>query len=92
MKVPSICTFAVTFVAVGPTQCDAFLSLINMANPSINKYAEALENVLLKIHLDVGNVKGDSGTQRVGRRFGIDNLLLELHNKEAKYLVCHVKF
>ena len=83
MKIPAFCTLA---IVLGASPSDAFLNLINKVNPSINKFADAQENALLKIHLDIGNVNVDSDSQVRGNRLGIDGLLLELHgNQPANY-------
>ena len=78
MKV-SLISFATTIIA-SPSSCDAFLNILNQANPSLKKYADAQENVFLKIHLDVGNEavvkKGKVGI--TGNRLGIDGLMVEL--------------
>jgi hypothetical protein len=78
MRVSSL--FALTAIAT-PTACDGFLNLpfINQANPALTQYAEAQENALLKIHLDIGVVTGN--------RLGIDGIVVELHgNQDANYI------
>jgi len=75
-----ICTIGAT--AVAPSS--AFLSLINKVNPSLTKYAEAQEDAMLKIHLDIGQVEMKDGKPLItGNRLGIDNLLLQLRGKES---------
>ena len=59
------------------------LSIVNKVNPSLEKYAEAQEDALLKIRLDVGQVEmKDSKPLITGNRLGIDNLFLQLNGKE----------
>lgn len=86
MKIKIICSLAVIF---GSTPADAFagiLQLINKVNPSIKKFAEAQDNALLKIHLDIGKSDWDGNAQPIGNRLGVDGLLLEMHgNEDAKY-------
>ena len=55
MKV-SLISFAttITIIVAAPSSCAAFLNILNQANPSLTKYADAQENALLKIHLDIG--------------------------------------
>jgi len=60
------------------------LTTVNKVNPSLNKFAEAQEDALLKIHLDIGLVEMAGGNvQMKGNRLGIDNLLLQLRGKES---------
>ena len=72
------------------TPCAGFLNLpfINQANPALIKYAEAQENALLKIHLDIGQVAVQEGTPVItGNRLGIDGIVVELHgNQDANYI------
>ena len=80
--------FAVAAIA---TQCNGFLNLpfVNQANPSLTQYAEAQENALLKIRLDIGQVETTQNGSPVitGNRIGIDNIVVELHgNEDAKYI------
>ena len=61
----------------------AFLNLpfINKANPSLTTYAEAQEDLLLKIHLDIGEVqhkRHGQVTTPTGQRLGIDGLYVQL--------------
>jgi len=63
--------------------CNAFLNLpfINKANPALTTYAEAQEDILLKIHLDIGEVKQkrhNQVTTPTGQRLGIDGLYVQL--------------
>ena len=81
MKV-SLISFAttITIIVAAPSSCAAFLNILNQANPSLTKYADAQENALLKIHLDIGQEavvkKGDTIIN--GNRLGIDGLMVEL--------------
>lgn len=60
------------------TPCAGFtLPFTPKANPAVGKYADAQEDALLEIRLDVGQAEGD--------RLGVDGLLLELGNAEAAY-------
>ena len=79
MKV-SLISFATTIIIATPSSCDAFLNILNQANPSLKKYADAQENVFLKIHLDVGNeaVVKQGKVGITGNRLGIDGLMVEL--------------
>lgn len=54
-------------------------------NPSLTKYADAQEDILLKVRLDVGQVQMTDGNtpQITGNRIGIDNLLIELFGNES---------
>lgn len=78
--------------AIAAIPCDGFLNLpfINQANPALTQYAEAQENALLKIHLDIGLVdaqKGMSIPVFTGNRLGIDGMVVELHgNQKANYV------
>jgi hypothetical protein len=85
MRVPSLVA-----VAAIATPCDGFLNLpfINQANPALTQYAEAQENALLKIHLDIGQVTVQQGTLVItGNRLGIDGMVVELHgNQDANYI------
>ena len=57
---------------------------VNKVNPSLTKYAEAQEDALLKIRLDIGQVEMKDGNPQItGNRLGIDNLILQLHGKES---------
>ena len=47
-------------------------------NPSLNKYAEAQEDILLKVRLDVVQMTGGNRN-----RLGIDNMIIELFGKES---------
>jgi len=90
MKI-SFLSFAAAAIALQSPSVDGFLNLpfitINQANPAVTGYAEAQENALLKIHLDIGQVEKVRGKPVVtGNRMGIDGLLVELHgNEEANY-------
>lgn len=73
----SVATLAIS------TSCDAFLNLpfVNQANPALTKYAEAQENALLKIHLDIGHVDTKSKFNNpviTGTRLGVDGLVVEM--------------
>lgn len=85
MRVLSL--FALTAIA---TPCDGFLNLpfMNQANPALTQYAEAQENALLKIHLDIGQVAVQQGTTVItGNRLGIEGIVVELHgNLDANYI------
>jgi len=78
-------------VAAIVTQCNGFLNLpfVNQANPSLTQYAEAQENALLKIRLDIGQVETTQKGSPVitGNRIGIDGIVVELHgNQNANYI------
>jgi len=78
-------------VAAFVTQCNGFLNLpfVNQANPSLTQYAEAQENALLKIRLDIGQVETTQKGSPVitGNRIGIDGIVVELHgNQNANYI------
>ena len=71
------------FIATSSNYCNAFLNLpfINKANPALTTYAEAQEDVLLKIHLDIGEVhhkRHGQVTTPTGQRLGIDGLYVQL--------------
>eukprot|EP01083_Nonionella_stella_P223823 797255_1 len=70
-------------IIASSSNCNAFLNLpfINQANPALTTYAEAQEDVLLKIHLDIGEVKHKRHgqvTKPTGQRLGIDGLYVQL--------------
>lgn len=78
-------------VAAIVTHCNGFLNLpfVNQANPSLTQYAEAQENALLKIRLDIGQVETTQKGSPVitGNRIGIDGIVVELHgNQNANYI------
>jgi hypothetical protein len=54
MRASLFSLFTAAIIAASP--CDGFLDFINQANPALAQFAEAQDNSLLKIHLDVGQV------------------------------------
>jgi len=70
-------------IFISTSSSNAFLNLpfINKANPALTTYADAQEDVLLKIHLDIGEVKHkrhNQVTTPTGQRLGIDGLYVQL--------------
>jgi hypothetical protein len=89
MRASLFSLFTAAIIAASP--CDGFLDFINQANPALAQFAEAQDNSLLKIHLDVGQVdtlqskKGYPVSS--GNRLGIDGMIIELHgNQKANYV------
>lgn len=90
MRVSFISIAVVVTTAIQTSSCDAFLSLpsglpfVAQVNPALTEYADAQENTLLKIHLDIGQTAVKRGTPVVtGNRLGVDGLMVELHGKET---------
>jgi len=80
------CFFSI-YQFISPPCIYLYLSLhtetVNKVNPSLNKFAEAQEEALLKINLDIGDVEMQNGNVVIkGNRLGIDNMLLKLHGHE----------
>lgn len=85
MKVLTMITVLALIGAAPNASAFSVLSLINKVNPSVQKYAEAQDSALLKIHLDIGATEYKKGvaTGTGGHRLGIDGMLLELRGNEV---------